>query len=152
MATQASPAVTPAGRSARIKQRARELGVDGAGIADLSAIPHADTLDRWLADGLAGTMRYMHRQAARRREPATIVPGATRVIVVTRNYFQPDPPPVERGGRIARYARGPDYHASLKRPLDLLAAFVRSLGPRGTVARAFVEISQLFQSSGDLQV
>jgi epoxyqueuosine reductase len=139
MAAQAPSALTPADRSARIKRRALELRFDAAGIADLAPIPHAATLDRWLADGLAGTMRYMHRQAARRRAPATIVPGATRAVVVARNYFQPDPPPAARSGRIAKYARGPDYHVSLKRPLDLLTTFVRSLGPPGTIARPFVD-------------
>jgi epoxyqueuosine reductase len=139
MAAQAPPAVTPAARSARIKRGARELGFDSAGIADLSPIPHADALDRWLAGGLAGTMRYMHRQAARRRAPATIVRGAARAVVVTRNYYQADPPAAPRSGRIAKYARGLDYHASLAPPLERLATLVRSLGPSGTIARPFVD-------------
>jgi epoxyqueuosine reductase len=139
MAAEAAPALTPAERSARIKRRARELGFDGAGIADLTPTPHADVLDRWLAEGLAGTMGYMHRQATRRRHPAGIVPGATRAVVVTHNYYQPDPQPVARAGRVAKYARGPDYHAALDRPLQVLAEFLKTLGPVSTVARSFVD-------------
>lgn len=139
MAAEAPPALTAAERSARIKRRALELGFDSAGVTDLTPVPHADVLDRWLAQGLAGTMRYMHRQAARRQQPARIVPGATRAVVVTRNYYRPDPAPEAGAGRVAKYARGPDYHVALDGPLHALAEFVASLGPEGTVARAFID-------------
>jgi epoxyqueuosine reductase len=139
VAAQAPPALTAAERTARIKQRALELGFDSAGVTDLTPVPHADTLDRWLAEGFAGTMRYMHRQAARRRQPARIVPGTTRAVVVARNYYCPDPARVAGAGRIAKYARGPDYHIALDRPLRALADFVASLGPEGTVARPFMD-------------
>jgi len=137
---EAPPALTAAERSARIKRRARELGFDGAGVADLAPVPHAEALDRWLSEGMAGTMRYMHRQAARRRQPARIVPGTTRAVVVTRNHYSPDPPPVSGAGRVAKYARGPDYHGTLEQPLRALAEFTTSLGPAGTIARPFVDV------------
>jgi epoxyqueuosine reductase len=131
--------VNPTGRGHLIKARARELGFDGVAITDLSPVAHADALDQWLARGMAGTMRYMHRQAARRREPARILPGASRAVVVTRSYYQPDPPRAPGTGVVARYARGPDYHHTLAQPLDALASYIRSLGPPGTLARAFVD-------------
>jgi epoxyqueuosine reductase len=131
--------VNPSRLAQAVKERAVALGFDAVGIADLSRIPHADALDRWLAGGMAGTMTYLHRQAARRREPATIAPGAIRAIVVTRAYGQADPPRPLGHGRIAKYARGPDYHRALAGPLGELAAFVRGLGPTGTTARAFVD-------------
>jgi epoxyqueuosine reductase len=105
----------------------------------------------WLADGMAGTMTYMHRQAGRRLNPAKIVAGATRAIVVTGDYYHLDPrphPPTEVG-LVAKYARGADYHAVLRKPLDELAAYVCSLGGGGggagggggddILARAFVD-------------
>lgn len=131
--------MTPERRAYRVKERALALGFEAAGIADLTPPQHADRLTAWLEQGMAGTMTYMHRQAAQRMAPATIVPGATRAVVVTRNYFQPDPPERPGTGLIAKYARGRDYHAALRRPLQELATYIRSLGDDRTVARPFVD-------------
>jgi epoxyqueuosine reductase len=139
MAAGLSPTLTPAERSDRVRRRARALGFDTVGVADLAPLPHAEVLDRWLAEGMAGTMGYMHRQAARRRQPARILAGASYAVIVTRNYFTPDPGPVAAAGRVAKYARGPDYHRTLDRPLRDLADFVMSLGPPGTRARPYVD-------------
>jgi len=88
---------------------------------------------------MAATMTYMQRQAQRRLAPSTIVPGATRAIVVTRNYFTADSPPVPGTGRVAKYARGVDYHHTLRRPLEQLAGFIVALGGMQTIARCYVD-------------
>ena len=64
-------------RTRLVKQRALDLGFDAAGIADLTPTPHVEVLRRWLDEGMAGTMRYLHRQATRRAEPARIVESTT---------------------------------------------------------------------------
>ncbi len=57
----------------------------------------------------------MHRQANRRLDPALIVKGATRAVMLARNCFVPDPPELgERTGAVAKYARGTDYHQALR--------------------------------------
>jgi epoxyqueuosine reductase len=81
----------------------------------------------------------MHRQAARRRRPAGIVPGTTRAVVVSRNYYANDPPQRAGTGRVARYARGLDYHQALTPLLAELARYIESLGPAGTVAKPFCD-------------
>lgn len=130
---------SPRATAERIKARALDLGFTSAGITDLQPTPHGDALDRWLARGFAGTMRYMHRQAARRREPHRIAPAANRAIVVTRNYYNVDPP-IEAGrGRIAKYARGRDYHEALAEPLRALADYVRAQGAAGTFADTWTD-------------
>ena len=43
---------------------------------------------RWLATGYAGTMRYLHRQARKRKDPRRIVPEAQSVVVVLDNYLR----------------------------------------------------------------
>jgi epoxyqueuosine reductase len=139
MAPQAPESLTPAGRSGLVKRRAGELGFDAAGVAGLEPIPHADALDRWLEAGMAGTMRYLHRQADRRKRPATIVPGATRAVVVTRNYYTPDPPPRPGTGRVAKYARGRDYHHGLGPALDSLRQFLVDLGASPARTRAYLD-------------
>ena len=126
-------------RAALVKHKARELGFGKCGITDLSPTPHTKHLTEWLGSGFAGTMAYMHRQAAKRKNPAAIVPGTTRAVVVTRNYFQPDPPPGTSGGKVAKYARGRDYHEALRPRLEQLAAETTRLGGPDTVTRMFVD-------------
>ncbi len=139
MAPQGDAPLTPARRAQLIKDRAGALGFARAGVADLSRSRHADVLQQWLAGGMAATMVYMARQATRRADPATILPGATRAVVVTRNYYSEDPPPAPGTGRVARYARGRDYHAALREPLTRLADYVRSLGGDDVIARAYCD-------------
>jgi epoxyqueuosine reductase len=123
--------------AARIKDRARELGFLACGITDPSPPPHAAELDRWLARGYAGTMRYMHRQAARRTAPQLIVPEAQSIVVVLDNYYSPDRPDARKPPRVAKYARGEDYHRVTLRRLDILAAFLREHG--AVIARPFAD-------------
>src|SRR2546428_10798087 len=73
-----------------VKRRALDLGFDAVGIATLEPNTHADELDAWLAAGHAGTMAYPHRQAAQRKHPARIIPGA-RVAGVTPTKYFPRP-------------------------------------------------------------
>ncbi|MFQ5702815.1 MAG: tRNA epoxyqueuosine(34) reductase QueG [Gemmatimonadales bacterium] len=122
-----------------VKAKAIELGFDSAGITNLEPVPHRNALRRWLEQGMAGTMGYMHRQARRRMEPKRIVPEALYAVVVTKNYFNPDPPPIEGCGRVAKYARGRDYHDALAAPLAKLAAAITALGDGRTVARYYVD-------------
>lgn len=139
MATQDHAPLTPAARAGLVKQRALALGFARAGITDLAPVPHQEALVHWLEREMAGTMRYMYRQAGRRLEPATILPRATRAVVVTRTYSSEDPPPAPGTGRVARYARGRDYHAALKPPLGELARYITSLGPKGTMAKPYCD-------------
>ena len=74
-------------REAELKRKALELGFDAVGIARLEANLHADALDRWLEAGYAGTMTYLHRQAARRKDPRLIMPEARSAVVTLTNYF-----------------------------------------------------------------
>jgi epoxyqueuosine reductase len=106
------------------------------GITDLAPVPHADALDRWLAAGYAGTMRYLHRQARKRRDPRRIDPRPRTAVVLLDNYFHPDPLPA-RGLKLARYARGDDYHRVTMRRLYQLADLLRAHG--ASYARAFAD-------------
>lgn len=131
--------MTPERRAHLVKARARALGFDTAGITDLSPAPHGDALTDWLAAGMAGTMTYMGRQAKRRREPSHILEGASRAVVVTRNYYNADTPSRSGHGHVARYARGRDYHTAFENPLEKLAEYIVSLGGDDTLAQAYVD-------------
>jgi epoxyqueuosine reductase len=107
------------------------------GITDLSPTLHGVELDRWLATGRAGTMRYLHRQARKRKEPQRIDRDARSVIMVLDNYFSEDDPADRQPPRVAKYARGSDYHRVTLERLEHLAEFLRRHGAR--LARAYTD-------------
>lgn len=120
-----------------LKARAAELGFLACGITDPSPPPHADRLDAWLAKGYAGTMRYLHRQAKRRKNPRLSVAGSLAVVVVLENYYWPDAEVDLEPPRVAKYARGEDYHRVTLERLGRLAAWLRQHG--ATVAHPYVD-------------
>ena len=113
-----------------VKARALELGFIACGITHPGPTAHGDRLDQWLARGYAGTMRYLHRQARRRKDPRLIVPEARSVVVVLDNYYTSDEDAGQTPPRIAKYARGEDYHRVTQGRLLELGVFLRSQGAR----------------------
>jgi len=120
-----------------VKAHSRELGFIACGITHAGPSRYAAHLDDWLAQGYAGSMRYLHRQAARRKDPQRIVPEARAVVVVLDNYYTADSEPHTRAPRIAKYGRGKDYHQVTQRRLNELAEFLRIKGAE--FSRAFVD-------------
>lgn len=122
--------------TAAVKRRAGELGFLACGITDPSPVQDGERLDRWLAQGYAGVMRYLHRQARKRKDPRLIIPGAQSVVVVLDNYYNgdPDPGPVPR---VARYARGQDYHTVVRQRMEPIAELLREHG--ATIAHTFTD-------------
>jgi epoxyqueuosine reductase len=122
---------------------ARELGFVACGVASLEPSRYGDALERWLAAGYGGTMRYLHRQARKRKSPAEVVRGATAAVVVLENYLQPDEggakSEARSGGRVrvAKYARGADYHRVLRGRLGLLADWLLRHG--ATIAHPWAD-------------
>ena len=124
-------------QSAAVKARARELGFIACGITHAGPTNHAEFLDQWLASGFAGTMRYLHRQARRRKDPRLIMPEVRSVVVVLDNYYTPDEDTDRTAARIAKYARGEDYHRVTQRRLGELAEYLRGLG--ASLTRTFAD-------------
>ena len=121
---------------AEVAEEAARLGFIACGVATLEPSRHQEALDDWLRAGYAGTMRYLHRQARKRKEPSAIVAGAKVAVVVLENYLPPGPR-AGAGVTIAKYARGADYHGVLRRRLGELSAWLRNHGAR--VAHAWAD-------------
>jgi epoxyqueuosine reductase len=124
--------LSPAALSARIRNRAREMGFDAVGIAPVHPSAHGDAYDRWLALGMHGEMGYLAREdaVARRKDPAVLVPGTMSAVVVALRYDPGGALGDEAGaadasrGIVARYARGDDYHELMKERLIALQEWV----------------------------
>jgi sarcosine oxidase subunit beta len=121
--------------AAAVKGWALELGFLACGIARPDPSARAGALDRWLAAGYGGTMRYIHRQAKKRKNPGLIDAKARSIVVILDNYYYPDPAGAESPHRIAKYARGNDYHDVIAARLGRLAD--RLLGAGARVARVY---------------
>ncbi len=133
----ATETMLPPAAVSEVKAEAARLGFLACGITDLSPTSHGAELDAWLARGRAGTMRYLHRQARKRKEPQRIDQAARSVVVVLDNYFSKDQPADREPPRVAKYARGSDYHRVTVRRLEQLADFLRERGAQ--VARVYAD-------------
>jgi epoxyqueuosine reductase len=127
----------------RIKHWAHELGFELAGIA--AATP-ADSLDHfrdWLDQGFAGEMAYMHRHAQARGHPEAVLPEVRSVVMVGMNYKPAEEGP-EPAAKVARYARGLDYHDVLRERLNRLLARLQAEVP-GCRGRGVVDTAPLLE-------
>jgi epoxyqueuosine reductase len=130
--------------SADIKRRARELGFDACGIAPAGDLPELAALATWLERGFAGEMAYLHKSADTRADVRRFLPGARAVIMTatvynTGNTPSPERVPAPGAVRVARYARGDDYHVVLADRLEALVAWMRESHPDPFTAAAFVD-------------
>jgi epoxyqueuosine reductase len=133
----------------RIKDRASALGFELAGIAAAGPADSFDRLQHWLARGFAGAMDYMGRHKEARRHPAGVLPAVRSVLMVGMSYAPETDEPHhnpegERAGKIARYARGDDYHDVLRAKLNQLFAWVQGEVP-GTQGRGVVDTAPLLE-------
>ena len=112
-----------------IKEKAKEIGFDACGIAQVAAADsEALFFDRWLKEGNHAGMAYMENHREIRLNPAGLVEGAKTVISVALNYYPEQKLPPE-APHIAYYAYGKDYHLVIK---EMLSELWTALFPRLT--------------------
>ena len=120
-----------------VKARAAELGFVACGITDLGPSPHAAAFDRWLRQGYGGNMRYLHRQARKRKDTRLIDLEATRAVVILDNYYARNQRRATGLTRIARYASSTDYHVVTLKRINILAELLTNHGAK--TARPYVD-------------
>jgi len=117
-------------RAETISQIAHECGFELAGVASASPSADFDLYQDWVAEGMAGEMRYLtDRRADVRRDVRNLLPSAKSVICVGKLYNTPDPPPQPGDAKISRYARGQDYHVVMRRALEEMVARLTAIEP-----------------------
>jgi len=129
--------------TAAVRERALELGFDRVAIAAGAPPMHGEAFERWLAAGYAGDMEYLARTRADRLDPERLLPGLRSIVAVALIYR----PSVEEAAsaRIARYARGSDYHDVMRPRLQTLARFIDEAGGEGTRSRPAVDTSAVLE-------
>jgi len=104
-----------------------------------SADPVTDHASAWVAGGLHAGMAWMARDTAARADPRAIMPEALTVICVAAAY-----PETDARGPVAGYARGEDYHRTLKAALRDVVTGLESLLP-GLRSRVCVDTAPLLE-------
>jgi len=120
--------------SAFVKAAALRAGFHEVGVARAEPLDPGP-LDRVLASGWQADMAWLGTQRAERLDPARLLPGARSVVALAVSYRDAErPPPGPGEGEVARFARGRDYHAVMKRKLKGLVA---ELAARDPAVRCF---------------
>ena len=128
--------------SAQIKSKARELGFDACGIAAVGDHAELKFFSTWLERGYAASMDYLARTADMRADVRAAFPNPTAVIMTATIYnteqpsAAPDDPAI---AKIARYARGEDYHAVVGRRLEALLKWMHDVSPEPFSACPYVD-------------
>jgi epoxyqueuosine reductase len=131
-----------------IRAKAAELGFVACGFARADAADAAGVdLRRWLDAGHHGTMGWMEERAHHRVSPRALWPDAKSAIALAMSYAPASDPMAlgERGelGRISVYARGGDYHKTVKKALKALARFIVDAAP--SELKVFVDTAPVME-------
>jgi epoxyqueuosine reductase len=127
-------------RARIVKTEAAALGFEACGIARAERLDDdARRLERWLNQGMHGSMSYMERHFDLRTDPTLLVPGARSVITLLMSYHQ-EASQVPGAPKVASYAWGADYHdvirAKLNQLIDVLRMRIGAIDGRGFVDSA----------------
>jgi epoxyqueuosine reductase len=132
--------------AAVLREEAESQGFTRFGIARAERPERFDRFERWIAAGQNAGMRYLAETLEARRSPASLLPGARSVVCLAAPYSSA-PYEAADGSRIARYARGPDYHGTLRgRALKVAARAGERLGGHGSF-RVCVDSTPLAERS-----
>ncbi len=142
----------PAATSAELVGWAREEGFDRAGVASVEPVGRGEVFLRWLERGDHAGMGWLARRVEERLDPRRALDGARSVLCVALVYHPlagedgeaaPEPPG-DLWPRVARYARGRDYHNKMGKDLRRLARRIRRAFP-GAGARAAVDTAPVLE-------
>ena len=125
-----------------------DAGFALAGIAGVEPSKWGDELTQWLGEHKHGTMDWLGNHTDLRIHPEQLIENGASVLMVADVYGSRADnvdTPLEPGqGRIARYARGKDYHKVMKKRLMALADDLRKRHP-GAGFKVFVDTAPVLE-------
>ncbi len=125
----------------RLLAQAYGLGFDAAGIARLGEPATRAAFDEWLGQGYHAGMSYLAGPGAALRADARLPhTGASHAIVLAASYGGR-----EVSGPVARYARGDDYHESLRERVRALHHWLEQVLGYAVNARPYVDSGPILE-------
>ena len=122
-----------------IKSQAQALGFADCGFLSVHHplfTQQIVQLQQWLDKGYEGQLQFMHHNHHLRAHPEQLVEGAKTIVSVRMDYLTQSPTPRTvsdndrpNQGIIARYARGRDYHKTMRSRLKQLALTIETMLP-----------------------
>ena len=142
--------ISPSSYKSFIQQQSAEIGFQYCGFAKAAPLEEdARRLERWLKNGMQGTMNYMENYFDLRIDPTKLVPGAKTVITLMMNYY-PAVKQNEVAPKISKYAYGNDYHEVIKAKLNKLLEIIKeNIG--NINGRGFVDSAPVLERSWALK-
>lgn len=140
--------MNPDRAAAAARRFAHAVGFDLAGVA--RALPSDETrfVRDWAARGYGGPpdgpLGYLLRRLDEREDPRRVLPGAKSVIAVAL-AFDDGTPVAETGPRVARYARGDDYHELIADRLRALVAALEAWSEEPLETRFYVDTGPVLE-------
>ena len=142
------PHMTPIAATT-ISALARELGFARAAIVPIEPPRRHAVYTSWLASGHAAGMAYLAapEHIAQRADLRALLAAARSLIVVALAYdrAEPIPPDALLRGKIARYARGEDYHLVMRDRLVALADRLAAALGRPVASRPCVDSAPVLE-------
>ncbi len=141
----------PEALKAWIKAQALELGFADCVIARPDAQEELPRLQEYLDRGYHADMHFLAENLKKRTNPKLLVPNTKSIIYVRMNYLIESPKPryvpdEPNTAIIARYARGRDYHKTMRGRLKTLASRIREkVGD--FESRPFADSAPVFEKS-----
>jgi epoxyqueuosine reductase len=129
-----------------LRDWALELGFDRAGVTPLGPATGAAALDAWLGRRDHAGMSYMAGRREERVDPRRLFAGARSAVCVALQYHPPAAaqPVGDLWPRVARYARGRDYHNVMGKRLRRLARRIGAAYPQAR-SRAYVDTGPVLE-------
>lgn len=116
-----------------------------SGVTATTRSKHDVQLLQWLADEKQGEMDWMHRNVEVRLDPRNLVEDAKSIVCVGDRYSSLEAEEFSAlDGKIARYARGRDYHKVMKKRLHEICDVLREKFPE-EIFRACVDTAPVLE-------
>ena len=141
------PVADPRATADRLKRWALAAGFDRAGVATLEPSKQGHHFRRWLARGEHAGMEWLTRRVEVREDPARLLEGSRSALCVALQYYPltgEGEPDGDLWPRVARYARGRDYHQVMGKRLRSLAERIRQAFP-GCGTRPYVDTGPILE-------
>lgn len=141
----------PAQLKAWIKAQALALGFADCVIARPDSQAELARFKEYLARGYHGDMKYLEENLDKRADPTLLVPGTRSIICVRMDYLVESPKPryiphAPNNAIIARYARGRDYHKTMRGRLKTLGNIIKAKVGEFE-SRPFADSAPIFEKS-----
>jgi epoxyqueuosine reductase len=124
----------------------KEHGFNLVGVTSAHKSKWSTEFEQWLQAGKHGEMGWLAKNVSMRLNPTELVDGAVAVLCVADRYASGEDESQQFGfGKVARYARGLDYHNVMKKRLHSVCDALRERSDHPYIYRSCVDTAPLLE-------